>query len=226
MSDFRRVAAVLAGVLGGAQALLFCWNPAHARAVVGLSDTDVPTALAGYQSSGDYSQPAAVRDALPGATILSRTYQDVGAKTADSSTAPLDFVLVSGASRDSLHDPRYCLTGAGWRLSDVHEETLPGTTAKMAVCEAATTGSAPDMTIGYFYIVNSKVISDPTQIRATLLWSALLGRTNAPAYFFRFVQPIVMSGAAAGDGPTKHARLSAFAGQMYAALRGKCASQE
>jgi hypothetical protein len=70
------------------------------------------------------------------------------------------------------------------------------------------------------------VISDPTQIRATLLWSALLGRTNAPAYFFRFVQPIVMSGAAAGDGPTKHARLSAFAGQMYAALRGKCASQE
>lgn len=217
MPDFRRVAAVLVGVLGGAQALLFCWNPAHARALVGLTSAEVPAVLAGFQSTGDYQQPAAVRDALPGATILSRSYADSQAKT-----APIDFVLVSGASRDSLHDPRYCLTGAGWRLSDVHEETLPGTSAKMAVCEAATVSAAPDTTIAYFYIVNGQVISDPTQIRATLLWSALLGRTNTPAYFFRFVQPLA---AEDGTPAARQARLRAFASQMYAALRPKCTQQ-
>ena len=216
MSYFRRVAAILVGVLGGAQVLLLCWNPAHARAQVGLATADVPAALAGYQSTGDYLQPAAVRDALPGATILSRSYQDTQGNASGNGTAPLDFVLVSGASRDSLHDPRYCLTGAGWRLSDVHEELLPGTSARMAVCEAATTSTSPDVTVAYFYFVNGHVISDPTQIRATLLWSALLGRQGAPAYFFRFLQP---HAAGAEATAAQHARLVTFASRMYQAVR-------
>ena len=70
--------------------------------------------------------------------------------------------------------------------------------------------------MAYFYLVNGRVLSDPTEIRGQLLWSALLGRQNTPAYFFRFVQPL---GADAGTNAAQHARLVAFAAQMYRALK-------
>ena len=212
MPNFRGVAALLAAVSFSALLVLTFWKPDTRRVLLGPRSGDVPTALAGFESTGDYQMPASVQAALPGARILSRTYRDI----AHGDAGAVDFTLVSGSSRDSLHDPRYCLTGGGWRLSDFHAEALPGLGGRMAVCEAATTAAAPDQSVAYFYVVGGRVISDPTEIRAQLLWSALLGRQGTPAYFFRFVQPLA---AGAGANAAQHARLVTFAAQMYRALK-------
>ena len=212
MPNFRGVAALLAALSAGALLALTFWKPGTRHELLGPSRGDVPAALAGFASAGDRETPASVQAALPGARILSRVYRDASGGEAGA----VDFTLVTGSSRDSLHDPRYCLTGGGWRLSDFHAEALPGVGGRMAVCEAATTGAAPDQTVAYFYVVGGRVISDPTEIRAQLLWSALLGRQGAPAYFFRFVQPLAADPAA---NAVQHARLVTLAAQMYQALR-------
>ncbi len=213
MPNLRRVAALLAAVSISALLALTFWKPETRHVLIGPAGGDVPAALAGFESAGDQETPASVQAALPGARIVSRTYRDAS----QGEDGAVDFTLVSGSSRDSLHDPRYCLTGGGWRLSDFHEESLPGTGTRMAVCEAATMAAAPpDQTVAYFYVVGGRVISDPTEIRAQLLWSALLGRQGAPAYFFRFVQPLAANAQA---NAARHARLVTLAAQMYQALR-------
>jgi EpsI family protein len=210
MSHFRGVAAVLAFVLCSALLTLIVWKPSVHPLPVPLTTADLPGAAAGYSAAGEDEISPAVQAALPGATILSRNYaSDAGA---------LDFTLVAATSRNGVHDPRLCLTGAGWRLSDEHSESLPGTDVTMRVCQAATTSGSPDTLVAYFYVVDGQVISSPTRIRAALLWSALLGRQSAPTYFFRFVLPVGSDPASMQE---QHAHLQAFAAQMWQVLRPK-----
>jgi EpsI family protein len=204
------VAAVLAGVLGCALLTLLFWKPVLALSRVSISAADLPQTVAGYSAAGDYKPEASVQAALPGATILSRDYKNGG--------DGIGFTLVSATSRNGIHDPRLCLTGAGWRISDEHPERIPGTHVTMQVCQAATQNGPPDTLVGYFYLANGRLISSPTEIRTALLWSALLGRQSTPTYFFRFVLPLGSDAAAAHY---QDAQMQAFAAQMWHALRPK-----
>lgn len=207
MPYFRGVAAVLAVVLGGALLTLTFWKPHVAQARTTITPSTVPTLVAGCPAAGDVPQSVATQQALPGATIIERLYAQ--------GNSAIDFTLVGATSRAGIHDPRLCLTGAGWRLSDAHAERLPGTNVTMQVCEAATQTSTPDRLIAYFYVVNGRIISSPTAIRSALLWSALLGRQSAPAYFVRFTLPL-SDGADANV--RQHAKLDAFAEEMWHTL--------
>lgn len=159
----------------------------------------MPARVDGCVSAGDRPPDAFTQLALPGARLLSRTYaSDVG--------GPIDFLLVSGTSRAALHDPRLCLSGT-LRLSDARTVRLPGTEAAMQTYQAASRPGPPDTEAAYFYVWNGRVISSPTEIRAALLWSALLGRQSAPVYFFRFLGP--------------QGRVDAFAARMWELVRGK-----
>ncbi len=168
----------------------------------------MPTVVAGDVSNGD--RPLAsdeyIKQALPGANILSRRYGQ-GADT-------IDFLLLSGTSGVALHDPRLCLSS--WRLSEGQTERLPGTPVQMQTFEGGLPQSVPTVFIAYFYVVNGAVISDSTQIRTAMLESALLGRQNAPVYFFRFVQPLDPDPAVA---QRRHAHLDEFAAEIWRSLQ-------
>src|SRR5579875_3059885 len=105
MSHFRGVAAVLACVLGSALLILFIWKPVVPSSRVLLTPADLPGTVAGYAAAADDVISPDVRQALPDATILSRGYA--------SGEGALDFTLVGATSRNGVHDPRLCLTGAG-----------------------------------------------------------------------------------------------------------------
>lgn len=207
MSNFRGVAAVLALTLGGGWLAYTFWRPAPTPPARLLAGGDVPVLVDGYRSTGDRPPDAYTQMALPGASILARTYARPGDQ--------IDFILISGTSREALHDPRLCLTGS-LRLSDSRTDHLPGTSVEMQTYQAADRPGPPDTEVAYFYVYNGRVVSNPTQIRTALLWSALLGRQSSPVYFFRFIHPLG-AGAVQGD----HARLEAFATQMWQSVQGK-----
>jgi EpsI family protein len=211
MSHFRGVAAVLAVVLGGALLTLIFWKPVMKLSRVSITRADLPESVAGYRAAGDQKTDPTVLAALPGATVLSRSYAAAGGNG-------IDFTMVGATSRNGIHDPRLCLTGAGWRISDEHSEHLPGTDVTMQVCHAATQSGPPDTLVGYFYVVGNRVISSPTEIRTALLWSALLGRQSAPTYFFRFLLPLGSDRAAS---QAQDAQMHEFAAQMWQDMRPK-----
>ena len=145
----------------------------------------MPRVLDGYLAPPDDAVPADVQAALSSADLLSRTYQPGESEGGD----PINFVLIGGTDRSALHDPRSCLIGSGMQLEDDHLERLPGTDVE-APAPAAPSGqpgqAGYDML--YFYVVNGKVVNQATQIRAAMLWSALLGRRGTPVYFLRFTR--------------------------------------
>ena len=163
----------------------------------------MPLTLAGYTSTGDRPPDDYVKKALPGANILQRLYVQGDAR--------MNFLLISGTQGGALHDPRLCM--GSLLLSAPQTESLPGTPVTMQVYHASSQpGALPDQLVAYFYVGNGKVISSPTEVRMALFWGDLFGRTNAPVYFFRFIQPL---------GPDSDARLQAFATQTWQALRPK-----
>ena len=182
MSHIRRMAALLVLLVASAFATAMVWKPAPTARFTGLRTQDVPRSVAGFDAPTDYEMTPEVRAALSSADIVSRTYT----RGADA----LDFVLIGGTDRTALHDPRSCLVGAGWRLEDDHAETLPGTDVAARACRAVGQPGAPGLDIVYLYVVDGRVISQATQIRAAMLWSALLGRRNTPVYFLRFTRPL------------------------------------
>ena len=70
----------------------------------------------------------------------------------------------------------------------------------------------------YLYVVNGKVINEVTQIRAAMLWSALLGRRGTPVYFLRFTRSLDADNGANARG---HDRLGGFASEMWTTLQPK-----
>lgn len=209
MSNVRRSAHFLTGLVLVAWMVSVVWKPAPAAQYQGMDKSAVPRQVADWASSGDYEMPAQVKAALPSADILSRTYRQGNGE-------PLDFVLIGGTDRTALHDPRACLIGAGQRIEDDHVETLPGTSIEMRACRVTSGGSIPDYDMLYVYVVDGQVVNQVTQIRAQMLWSALLGRKNRPVYFVRFMAPI--TGHDKQDVARQHAAVQTFALRMWNAL--------
>lgn len=206
MPQIRRMGYLLVVLVGAALATAMVWKPAPPPKFAGIAGSDVPAVVNGYTGQ-DYAMAPDVRAALASADTVSRTYGQGG--------DAVDFVLIGGTDRTALHDPRSCLVGAGWKLEDDHTETLPGTNVAARACHAVGLPGVPGYDIVYLYVVNGHIINQVTQIRAAMLWSALLGRKNTPVYFLRFMRPLSNDASLAS---TDHARLESFAAAMWTAL--------
>ena len=209
MPHFRWMAAALITVLSAACFISTLWNPSPLPKATALDSRLVPLSVAGYQSVGDQTLPPEVLRVLPGAGITARRYVRTG--------TTIDFLLISGAHGVALHDPRLCL--GNWLLSAPAPEALPGTPVTMQVYQASTeSNSPPSLLVAYFYVAGNQIISSPSQIRASLLWGDLLGRENAPIFFFRFVKPL---GHSPEEDQIADAQLRIFATQMWRIMQPK-----
>ncbi len=209
MPHVRRMGYLLVLILAVALTTAAVWKPAPPPRFLGVSGADVPRTLDGYAAPTDDIVPADTRAALASADMVSRSYRAPGAGADD-----INFVLIGGTDRSALHDPRSCLIGSGMQLGGDHAEGLPGTDTEARSCRA--TGGTGGYDLLYFYVVNGRVISQVTQIRSAMLWSALLGRRGTPVYFLRFTRPLDPDPQADAAG---HARLTAFAARMWTRLR-------
>ena len=207
MSQVCRMAYLLTLLLAGTLLAGWAWKPPAVAQFVGLSGADVPRTVAGL-SGRDYQLDPAARATVASGSVLCRTY----GQGADS----VDFTLIGGKDRQALHDPRTCLTGGGWMLTNDHAERLPGTDVRLQSCQAVGRADAPGYDIVYLYVVDGKRISQIDQIRAQMLWGALIGQEEVPVYFLRFMQPLDPDPAA---GAARHQRLLQFAAQMWHSLQ-------
>jgi EpsI family protein len=208
MSHIRRMGYLLMLLIGAALLTAMVWRTSPPPPFVGLTTQQIPRHVGGYSAPQDYQMPPAVLTALSTADIVSRTYQQSGQE--------IDFVLLGGTSRDALHDPRSCLTGAGWLLAGDHTEHLPGTTADVHACHAVGLPGSPGFDILYLYVIGGRRISSIGDIRRQMLWTAMLGRKNEPVYMLRFMEPLTDDPQAQAG---SHARMIAFAAHMWTVLQ-------
>ena len=220
MSYICRMGYFLTLLIGAALVTAMVWKPAPPARFAGLSSQDVPHTVGSYVAGPDDPIPADVQSALASATLLSRTYQ-VSASSRTQEADPLNFVLIGGTDRSALHDPRSCLIGAGMQVVDDHLEQLPGTTVEARACRAVGGLNSGGFDIVYLYLVNGKVVNQATQIRAAMLWSALLGQRGTPVYFLRFTRPIHTDPQQDAAG---HAAMLQFASEMWTRLQPRLLS--
>ena len=208
-----RSAWLLSLVTAMALGAMLVWHPAPPPRYAGLSAVRarIPAQTAGYHFVGDNPVSEPVRKALAAADLLSRAYRN------DVTGQAVDFTLIGGTDRSSLHDPRSCLTGAGWRIEDDHVETIPGTETPIRVCRVLP-GNAGGMSYEalYLYVVDGKTINQVTEIRSEMLLSALIGRKNKPVCFVRFMRPLLTDPAADA---ASHRQFRDFVGQMWTTIR-------
>ena len=218
MPHICRMGYLLATMIGAALLVTQVWNPAPPAAFAGLRGDDIPHAVGGYAAGPDDAIPAEVQAALASATLTSRLYTPAGGGD------PVSFVLIGGTDRSALHDPRSCLIGSGMSVQNDHLERLPGTGIEARACRAidgAKSRTETQTEVGgsdmiYLYLVNGKVVSSATQIRAAMLWSALLGQRGTPVYFLRFTRPVPSDPRLDAQG---HAALLQFATEMWTRLK-------
>jgi len=220
MPHICRMGYLLAAFIGVALVVMLLWHPAPLARFAGLRDADIPRSVGGYAAGPDDAVPVEVQAALASASLVSRTYQPGGSGDA------INFVLIGGTDRSALHDPRSCLIGAGMSVQEDHLEGLPGTRISARACRAVdgtkSDGTKSDGTktsgfdIIYLYLVNGRVVSEATQIRAAMLWSALLGQRGTPVYFLRFTRPLHSDPRLDAQG---HAALLQFATDMWVKLQ-------
>ena len=215
MPHIRRMGYLLTALIGAALLIMHFWTPAPPPRFAGIASADVPRILGGYQAQQDEVVPAETKAALASADLLSRTYQH--------GSDAFNFVLIGGTDRSALHDPRSCLIGSGMQLENDHLEALPGTgrpgqEVEARNCRAVGLPGTGGYDILYLYVVNGKIINQVTQIRAEMLWSALLGRRGTPVYFLRFTRDLNAEPQADALG---HARLQQFATEMWTQLQPK-----
>lgn len=207
MLTIRRVGYLLMLLIGVALVTAMVWRKPPPAPFVGLKTADVPRLVGDWSAPSDYEMPDSIKASLAGADIISRKYVN-----AAGGTEPVDFVLLGGTTRESLHDPRSCLTGAGWLLADQHPERLPQTDVDVQACHAVGLPGTPGYDVLYLYVVNGRRISAIDQIRTEMLWNALLGRQNEPVYMLRFLAPLHTDATVQA---AAHAHLLTFAGQMW-----------
>jgi hypothetical protein len=201
MPQLRGMAAILILTLVGTLLFSHLWHPAPPPESPGVTSAEVPQTLAGYRATADEIPSTYVRNALPGARIVEREYHQ--------GNAMMDFLLISGTRGVELHDPRFCM--GGLLLSAPSTVQVSGTPVRMQVYKASShAGQVPDELVAFFYVDGRRIISDPSEIRMALFWSDLFGRTSAPVYFFRFIQPLT---------PNAHQNLLKFAGGAWQALQ-------
>ena len=214
MPNVRRMGYLLTVLIGAALATAMVWKPTPPPPFLGVKGADVPRAVGGLRAAADDVVPDDVKAALSSADLLSRTYAPDGRS---GGADAVNFVLIGGTDRSALHDPRACLIGAGMQIEGDHLERLPGTDVEARACHAVSVGGAnmgSDML--YLYVVNGRIVNEVTQIRAAMLWSALLGRRGTPVYFLRFSRSLVADPQADAKG---HDRLGEFAAGMWTALQ-------
>ena len=214
MPHIRRMGYLLALLIGAALATAMAWKPAPPPRFLGLTGADVPRTLGGLRAGADDPVPTDVKAALASADLLQRTYTPTDGRGGE----PVNFVLIGGTDRSALHDPRSCLIGAGMQLEDDHLERLPGTDIQARACHAVAASGAGGSDMLYVYVVDGKVINEVTQIRAAMLWSALLGRRGTPVYFLRFTRGLDADASANARG---HAHMGRFAAEMWGTLDPK-----
>jgi len=206
---------LLASIIGAALLVVLVWHPAPPARFAGLGSGDIPRSVSGYTAGPDDAVPADTQAALASATLTTRTYQPAG-----NAGDAVNFVLIGGTDRSALHDPRSCLIGSGMAVQADHLESLPGTGISARACravEAARDGTSADgFDILYIYLVNGRVVNNATQIRAAMLWSALLGQRGTPVYFLRFTRPLHSDPRLDAAG---HAALLQFATEMWTRLQ-------
>ena len=219
MPHIRRMGYFLTLIIGAALATAMVWKPAPPPHFTGVATADVPRDLDGYSAPQDDVLPPDVRAALASTDPISRTYQQGGSE--------VNFLLIGGTDRSALHDPRSCLIGAGMQLENDHVELLPGTGVAARACRAVSQTATPGHPgevgddILYLYIVNGKIINQVTQIRAAMLWSAVLGQRGTPVYFLRFTRALSADPQAY---PADHALLQRFATDMWTRLQPRLMS--
>lgn len=212
-----RMGYLLVLLIGAALVTAMVWKPAPPPQFAGLAGRDVPRSVGGYVSGPDESVPADVQAALASATLMSRVYQPAPGNSR-ANAEPLDFVLIGGTDRSALHDPRSCLIGAGMQVTNDHLERLAGTGIDARACHAVSGTGPGGFDMVYLYLVNGRVVNQATQIRAAMLWSALLGQRGTPVYFLRFTRPIDTDPRQDVLG---HAAMLQFATEMWARLQPK-----
>ena len=210
MPHICRMGYLLAFTFGVALLVMQVWHPAPPARFAGLGSGDIPRSVGGYKAGPDEAPSADVQAALASATLTSRSYQPAG-----SAGDAINFTLIGGTDRSALHDPRSCLIGAGMAVQADHLETLPGTGVSARACRAVD-AHAGGFDIIYIYLVNGRVVNDATQIRAAMLWSALLGQRGTPVYFLRFTRPLHSDPRLDAEG---HAALLQFATEMWTTLQ-------
>jgi hypothetical protein len=208
MSHIRRMAYFLMLLVGAALLTAMVWRPAPPKSFVGLQTNDIPRQVAEYVAPADEEVTPETRAALPDSDIISRQYTKGGDQ--------VEFLLVGGTTREALHDPRSCMTGAGLSLANDHTEVLPGTTTEIHSCQVLGMPGTPSFDALYLYIVGGRRISSVSQIRREMLVNALIGRQNEPVYLLRFMQPQSSDPQAQ---VASHARMMAFAAQMWTTLK-------
>lgn len=211
MPHVCRMGYFLALCIGAALLISRAWNPAPPARFAGLGSTGIPRTVGGYAAGPDDVIPADVQAALSSAALTSRTYQPT-----ENSGDAVNFVLIGGTDRSALHDPRSCLIGAGMSVGNDHAEPLPGTSIRARACRAMDGSNQTGFDIIYLYLVNGRVVNEATQIRAAMLWSALLGQRGTPVYFLRFTRPIRSNSRGDAQG---HAALLQFASAMWKTLQ-------
>ena len=97
-----------------------------------------------------------------------------------------------------------------------HLEELPGTGVDARACRAEDAANHRCFDVVYLYLVNGRVVNEATQIRAAMLWSALLGQRGTPVYFLRFTRPLCSDPRLDAQG---HAALLQFASAMWNRLQ-------
>ena len=219
-----RMGYLLALLIGAALVTAMVWKPAPPPKFAGISGRDVPQSVGGYVSGADDPVPADTQAVLASATLTSRTFQ---APPESLAPDPLNFVLIGGTDRSALHDPRSCLIGSGMEVQNDHLELLPGTQIQARSCRAMGGMNADGGTnsggfdIIYLYLVNGHIVNQATQIRAAMLWSALLGQRGTPVYFLRFTRSIHSDPRLDAAG---HAAMLHFASDMWTRLQSKLMS--
>jgi hypothetical protein len=194
------------------------WRPLPPPTFVGLSAVQLPDRPAGFVTEGDFALPENVQAQLSSGDIVTRHYAQE-----NNPASFIEFYLIGGTDRTALHDPRGCLTGAGWKIQNDHTETLPGATDKSGAgvlarfCEASGGGASGETyEILYLYVVDGQVVQQVTQIRWQMMLSALVGARHRPVYF------CVMQRLRRAD-PIQDAeegkQLRRFAGEMWQAMQ-------
>ncbi len=221
MPHVCRMGYLLALLIGAALVAAMVWKPAPPARFAGLAGREVPRTVGEWMSGPDESVPAETQAALASASLTSRTYQPAADNTLPGAE-PVSFVLIGGTDRSALHDPRSCLIGAGMQVTDDHLEALPGTGVQARACRAVGgPNSAGGYDMVYLYLVNGRVVNQATQIRAAMLWSALLGRRGTPVYFLRFTRPLETDPRQDARG---HAALLQFATEMWTKIQPRLLS--
>lgn len=185
MSQIRRMAYLLAAIYAVAIVVGMVWNPVKPHKFTGISSNEIPRTVNGYSSSQDLQLGEDVQRQLASSTTVARSYTN-GSRS-------VQFIIIGGTDRTALHDPRSCLIGSGWSLVDDRTERLPETTVDIRTCRAIGAHNDINMDVIYTYVVDGQVVNNPTEIRAAMLRSALLGRKNTPVYFLEFTTPVTNS---------------------------------